>query len=178
MKDRLEVILSGVGGQGLILSGTILGDAAITYENKSAALTSSYGVETRGTFTKSDLIISDRDIYYPEVIKPDIILAMAQIAYNRYASTLKEDTILVYDNTLVTEVIETKAKQYGFPITSMAREIGNVTVANIIACGIIVRMMNFILPESVIHTLEKSFSHRPKILKSNIIAFNKGFNRV
>lgn len=62
MSKQIEVILSGVGGQGLILCGTLLGEAAALYDGKRATLTSEYGVETRGTFAKSDVIVSDEEI--------------------------------------------------------------------------------------------------------------------
>lgn len=54
MKYKWQLILSGVGGQGLIACGGLIAEAAILYESKYATLSSSYGVETRGTFTKSD----------------------------------------------------------------------------------------------------------------------------
>lgn len=177
MKDRLEIILSGVGGQGLILSGTILGDASIA-DNKNATLSSSYGVETRGTFAKSDLIVSNNDIHYTEVTKPNIVLTMEQVAYDKYASSLDENTVIIYDSSLVSKVIETKAKQYGFPITTIARDLGNVTIANIVAVGIIVKMTELVSEEVIINTFKKYFSKKPKVLELNVKAFNEGLNLI
>ena len=94
-KKTWEIIFSGVGGQGLVSCGNILGEAA-SFDHLNAVMTTTYGVETRGTFSKSDLIISDEDIDYPEALHPDVILALAQVAYQRYAPIAGENTVLIY----------------------------------------------------------------------------------
>lgn len=124
MKDKWEIVFSGVGGQGLILSGTILGETAVMHGKKNAVLTSAYGTETRGTFTKSDVIISKDTIYYPEVIHEDVVLALAQVAYDRYVGNLTEEAVLLYDSDLVSDVKESKAKQIGIPFSRLAQEMG------------------------------------------------------
>jgi len=169
------IILSGVGGQGLITSGSILGEAAVVHESLNASLTSSYGVETRGTFTKSDVIISSEDIYYPEVMDCDIILALAPVAYNKYVSSLSGDTILIYDSSTIEEAQSAGGKQWGYPITDLALEMGSDKVANIIALGIIIRKTGMLRKESVIKVLEDKFSGKDKVLALNIKAFKKGF---
>jgi len=174
VKERWEIILSGVGGQGLIAAGTVLGEAATIYENKNATLTSSYGVETRGTFSKSDVIISSDDIYFPEVMDADLILTLAPVAYNRYVKDFNEKPILIYDSDIITEPYEGRANQFGYPVTSLAREIGNVAVANTIAMGIIVKKTGVLKEESVIKALEDNFGSKPKILDLNLKAFRKG----
>lgn len=174
MKDRYEIILSGIGGQGLVLCGNIIGEAAAIYEGKNASMTVSHGVETRGTFSKSDVIVSDKEIYYPQVLKEDLILALAQVAYDKYVSTIKEDAILIYDSGMVTETKKSKAKQYGYPLSEIAKELGNIAVANIIAIGIIVKMTGLVKKESVIKVIEDRFAGREKIIELNKNAFMKG----
>ena len=178
MKDKYQIVLCGVGGQGLISCGGIIAEAAIVYENKFATLSSSYGVETRGTFTKSDIIISNKEIYYPEVIKEDIVLSLAQVAYDRYVSKVDSEACLIYDNSLVTEVKESKAKQYGFPFTDLARDQGSITSANIMALGAVTKLTGILKEESVLMAIENIYHDKPKILKLNIEAFNKGLQIV
>ena len=122
MKSKWEVILSGVGGQGLISCGSLMAEAAIIFEDRYATLSSSYGVETRGTFTKSDIIISDREIFYPEVLHADVIVSLAQVAYDKYVSSIDENSILIYDSGMINQVKESKAKQFGYPFTNLARD--------------------------------------------------------
>ena len=174
MKNKWQVILSGVGGQGLIACGSLMAQAAILYEDKYATLSSSYGVETRGTFTKSDIIISDKEIYYTEVIKEDIVLSLAQVAYDRYVSKIGDESCLIYDDSIIKEIKESKAKQVGFPFTDIARDLGNVAVANIIALGVIVKLTGILKEESVISAISDVFKENPKAMELNLKAFRKG----
>ena len=80
IEDEKEIVLSGVGGQGVVSVGEVMGLAASLYEeNLNAAMSASYGSEARGTFTKTDVIISDGEIGYPNVASPDIILCLARL---------------------------------------------------------------------------------------------------
>jgi 2-oxoglutarate ferredoxin oxidoreductase subunit gamma len=178
MKNKWQVILSGVGGQGLIACGSLMAEAAILYEDKYATLSSSHGVETRGTFSKSDVVISDSLIYYPEVIREDIVLSLAQVAYERYVSKADSDVYLIYDSSMITEVKESKAKQIGFPFTDIARGMGNVAVANIIALGVIIKLTDILKEESIICAIEGVFKEKPKIMELNVKALRKGIELV
>lgn len=174
LKNKYQIVLSGVGGQGLISCGSIIAEAAIVHENKFATLSSSYGVETRGTFTKSDIIISDREIYYPEVVKEDIVLSLAQVAYDRYVSKVGPEAFLIYDSDLVASVKESEAKQYGFPFTDVARELGSVTAANVVALGAIIRLTGILKEKSVLGAIEEIYRDKPQVMKLNAAAFDKG----
>lgn len=178
MKNRHQIILSGVGGQGLISCGCLIAEAAIVCEDMYATLSSSYGVETRGTFAKSDIIISDREIYYPEVIKEDMVLSLAQVAYDRYVSKLESEALLFYDSGMVSSRRESKAEQFGFAFTDMARELGSVTAANIIALGAIAGLTRILKPESVLKAIENTYREKPKVMEQNIRAFQKGLELV
>lgn len=175
MKSKYEIILSGIGGQGLILCGSILGEAAAVYEKLNASLTSSYGIESRGTFTKSDVIISKGEIFYPEVLNPDIVLTLAPVAYNKYISDLNEDTMLLYDSDSILDIKDSRAKQYGYPITSLAKELGSEKVANIIAIGIIIKKTGVLDKESILKVFRDKFAGKEKIQRLNIQAFEKGY---
>ena len=95
---KIQIVLSGVGGQGLISNGEIMGQAASIFEEGLfATMTAAYGSETRGTFTKTDVIISDQPIGYPNVDEPDVILCLAQVAYDRYVDKFHDNTKIFYD---------------------------------------------------------------------------------
>lgn len=136
----MEFRLSGSGGQGLILAGIILAEAAIG-DGKEAVQSQSYGPEARGGSSKSEVIISDKTIYYPKVEKPDFLLAMTQEALAKYSVDLNQDSILVVDSTFVKEVLAQFKKVYSIPITQMAKEeLGRDLFANIIALGIVAKL--------------------------------------
>ncbi|MGI6605362.1 MAG: 2-oxoacid:acceptor oxidoreductase family protein [bacterium] len=136
---RTELLLSGSGGQGLILAGIILAEAAAVYDDTNAIHNQSYGPEARGGAAKSEVIISDEDIDFPEISNPDILLAMTQLAADKYAGSIKPGGTLIIDPTFVKSVPETKAaKVISVPLTQVARdEVGRDMVANIVAVGAI-----------------------------------------
>lgn len=99
---RSEIVLSGAGGQGLILAGAILAEAAGIYEEKEVIQTQAYGIQARGGASQSTVIISDNRIKYPEVRTPDILLCLSEEAYQRYSGTLRSGGLLFIDQDLVT----------------------------------------------------------------------------
>lgn len=131
-----QISLSGTGGQGLILAGIILAEAAIL-DGKQTIQTQSYGPEARGGASKSEVLISEHELDYPKATSADILLAMSQEACNKYIGLLKkEGGKLIVDTTLVKTLPEVNAQTLALPITHIARnEIGNVMVANIVALG-------------------------------------------
>jgi 2-oxoglutarate ferredoxin oxidoreductase subunit gamma len=134
MATRYEICLSGSGGQGLILAGIILAEAAGIYEGKYVAQTQSYGPEARGGASKAEVVISDEEIDYPMATRLDLLLAMNQKSSDSFYFDLKPEGTLVVDSTFVTQIPTTKAIR--IPFTQLARkELGREMVANIIALG-------------------------------------------
>lgn len=136
----IEFRLSGSGGQGLILAGIILAEAAIG-DGKEAVQSQSYGPEARGGSSKSEVIVSDKPIYFPKVLSPDFLLAMTSEALSKYGSDLKKKGILVIDSTYVKEVPATFKEIYSVPITQIAKEqLGRDLFANIVALGVLAKL--------------------------------------
>jgi len=173
MKSTWQIIFGGVGGQGLVTCGTILGEAASIFEGRNAVMTTSYGVETRGTFTKSDLIISTEEIDFPEVLKPDVILALADVAYEKYVREAEQGTILIYDEKGI-EPKPSKAAQYGFPIAETAENMQNIASANILSLGILLGKTGLLKKESVIQAIEKIFAGKPQAIEKDKRIFERG----
>lgn len=150
MSYRYEIRLSGEGGQGLVLAGKILAEAAAIYDEKNATQSQSYGPEARGGASRSEVIISDEDIDYPKAINIDLLLALTQESCNKYSKDLKSDGILLVDSDSVTECPQGKFKIYRVPIIESARtKIGRVVVANIVALGIIVELTKIVSYDAI-----------------------------
>lgn len=141
---RFEIRLAGEGGQGMILAGLILAEAATIYDGKNAVQTQSYGPEARGGASRSEVVISNGDIDFPEVILADFLLAMSQEACDKYFRQTKPDSTLLVDSTRVARVPTTRALRV--PITEIAEQItgGRRITANIVALGLIVGLTNVI----------------------------------
>jgi 2-oxoglutarate ferredoxin oxidoreductase subunit gamma len=174
MRNKWEIIFSGVGGQGLLLNGNLLGAAAAIHEQRQAVMTAAYGTESRGTFTKSDLIISEDYIDFPEVLEADIVVALAQVAYDRYVKTMKEGSILLYNSNQVKES-PSKARQVGLAFEDIALEAGNKAALNIASLGAAVGLTECCKTESVKKAIKERFAGRQNLIDVNIKAFDLGF---
>ena len=146
----LELRLSGTGGQGLILAGIILAEAAIL-DNKMAIQSQSYGPEARGGSSKSEVIIDTKPIHYPKIVTPNLVLAMSQESCNKYTTDLPESGILVTDKLFVSKLPDKKfSKIYELPITTTAKDVlGKALFSNIIALGAIVKITDCVSLKSL-----------------------------
>ncbi|MCP4634265.1 MAG: 2-oxoacid:ferredoxin oxidoreductase subunit gamma [candidate division Zixibacteria bacterium] len=132
--ERLEIRLSGSGGQGLIFAGIILAEAAGIYGGKNVAQTQSYGPEARGGASRSDVVISDEIISYPKTMKLDVLLALTQEACDQYYPALKENGVLIVDSSMVRQLPNDKA--YSLPFTQIAKDVAKTpVVANVVSLG-------------------------------------------
>ena len=172
--ERCEVRLAGEGGQGLILAGLILAEAAAVYDGKNAVQTQSYGPEARGGASKSEVIISDGQIDYPKVTSADLLLCMSQEACDRYSGELKDHGIIVADSVNVVRVPATKV--YMVPITSLAEEAtGRRITANIVALGVIVGLSGVVSRQAVEAAVKGRAPRGTEAL--NLKALDAGLNR-
>ncbi|MDY6029228.1 MAG: 2-oxoacid:acceptor oxidoreductase family protein [Acidaminococcaceae bacterium] len=147
---RYELRLSGTGGQGLILAGIILAEAALL-DGKAAIQSQSYGPEARGGSSKAEVIISEDEIHFPKVTAPKLLLAMSQEAADKYSKDLLEDSIVVTDSLFVNKVPAGAAEIYQLPITITAKEeLGKALFANIIALGAIQKISNIVTYDSLL----------------------------
>jgi 2-oxoglutarate ferredoxin oxidoreductase subunit gamma len=155
MKERYEVILAGSGGQGLVVSGIMLAEAAIL-EEKNVAQTVSYGIATRGGFSMAGVIIDRDEIIFQEVQNADVVLALTEEAMEKFRGLSSQGASIFYDTTLM------KASPgenfYGHPFTDMASRMGHVGMANIIALGCMARMKGMVRTESLAEVIRKRFS--------------------
>ncbi|RLE48763.1 MAG: 2-oxoacid:ferredoxin oxidoreductase subunit gamma [Candidatus Methanomethylicota archaeon] len=172
MKLRVEIRICGLGGQGVILAGELLGLAAVL-EGKYATQTRSYGSEARGSACKSDVVISDEAVRYPLIEKCDIMIAMSQPSINIYAKTLKKNGILIFDSDLVKKVPKeiASAKLYGVKATRIAEEKYARIVANLIMLGFTAELTGIVSVKS----LEEAVKSRiRRMVDLNIAALREG----
>lgn len=173
MSFRTEIRLSGEGGQGLVLAGKVLAEAAAIYDDKNATQSQSYGPEARGGASRSEVIISDDEIDYPKAVNLDLLLALTQESCTRYWKDLKDDGILLVDSEAVTDIPEGPFQVYKVPIIQIAeQEVGRALVANIVALGIITGLAKVVSEEAVESAI---LARVPKGTEElNITAFKAG----
>ncbi len=154
MSFRYEHRLIGEGGQGLVLAGKILAEAAAVYDDHNATQSQSYGPEARGGASRSEVIISDSEIDYPKTENLDLLLALTQEAFDKYHKDLRPGGYLIIDSDAVTRVPAQDWRVVRVPLVRLAREkLGKAIVANIVALGVIVRLSKVVSEEAAEHAI-------------------------
>ena len=145
---RCEIRLAGEGGQGMILAGIILAEAAAIYDGKNVVQTQDYGPEARGGASKAEVVIGEGEIDYPKVISADVLVAMSQEACDKYYSSVKKGGLLIVDEEKVGRVPTTHAIKV--PITRLAVEAtGKIITANVVALGLLVGLTAVVSCEAI-----------------------------
>ena len=175
MKGKQEIRLAGFGGQGIVLSGHILGKAATLFERRNAVFTQSYGPEARGGSCSADVVISEGTIHYPKVARPNVLVLMSQGALNTYGELIADDGVMIIDQDLVSLGEGSQnVRVYRVPLTRIAEELGRAIVANIVMLGALAALGGVVTYESLKESVVSSIPAGTEEL--NLAAFNKGFD--
>jgi 2-oxoglutarate ferredoxin oxidoreductase subunit gamma len=171
--SRTEILIGGVGGQGVVLSGILLGTAATLFEGKKAVQTQSYSSELRGGSTRAEVIISEEPVTDPQVRKPDILITLAEDALSKYIHRIKPKGLLVIDSDLVKGAKPGDYEILAIPATSIAdKEMGNIVVANLIILGALLKKTDLLSVEAMEKAIEVSVPK--KAITLNLSAFRRG----
>ena len=170
---KAEVLLAGLGGQGIQVAGDILAQSC-ALEGKKASILPSYGAEARGTLTSSEVVISEETITYPGVLEPDLFVAFSQEAYDHSLPTLQSTTKVIYDPASVVPATgdESEAKQYPIPAMETAKGLGNEKAANMVMLGALTAFSELISSSALEKILEKGPKRRREL---SVKAMDKGF---
>ncbi len=171
--NQTEIIVTGFGGQGIILAGRILGKSASLGDKKESTFVQAYGPESRGGACNAQVIISDKPINYPYVTQPHILVAMSQAGFDKFASDLTAAAILLIDQDLV-RPDNAPCDHFAIPASRMAENMGNIMMANIIMLGFCTAITQAVSKKAAETTIAGSV---PKGTEDrNVEAFNKGFD--
>lgn len=171
---RIEIRLSGFGGQGIILAAYILGKAASLYDHKHATMTQNYGPESRGGACSGQVIISDAPVSYPHLTKPNLVVAMSQEAYTEHCADLIDGGLLLIDENLVkTDGGVSHVRLYRIPATRIAEEMGRKMVANIVMLGFLAALDHAVSPDALRRAVRESVPQGTEDF--NLQAFERGY---
>lgn len=176
MNAKTEIKLSGVGGQGVVLAGTIIGCAASVYDRKNAVQTKEYGSELRGGDVSTGVIVSTEKIIFPSVTDPDVLVALAQQACDAHLRSLKPGGILITDSGLVTVdegALPEGARHYSAPFNATADSaFGSNGVLNMIMLGFFAAAIGAVSIEGIRQAV--AYLVPPRTRKQNLEAVEKG----
>ncbi|MCL5265363.1 MAG: 2-oxoacid:acceptor oxidoreductase family protein [Chloroflexi bacterium] len=172
MTRRWEIELAGRGGQGLAVAGLILAEAAGVYEGKEVALTEVHGIASRGGPSRSEVIISDEEIDFPAVTRPDVLLAMTQKDCDIYSPSLREGGVLIVDDTVSLVPILKSCGTYRLPLLRAAREeLRSPISVNIVALGALAALAPVVSREALAKAI---VARMPRTAEMNLRALEAG----
>jgi len=154
MSNHSEIILAGTGGQGLILSGIILAEAAIL-EGKNVVQTQSYGIASRGGLSLAEVIVDEDEIIFQQVRAPNCVLALSEEAAKKYEAWAARGVPVLYDSTLATT--RSGENFIGRDFTRRASHLGNAGSVNILALAAVAAFTRVVKIASLESLLRKRF---------------------
>jgi len=168
-----QVVITGFGGQGIVLTGNILGKAATIFDGRHATMTQNYGPEARGGSCSSQVIVSETDIAFPYVEHPQVLVCMSQEGYEKNAPSLSPGGMIVWDSDLVrVGELDPSWRQLQVPATRIAEELGNKMMANIVMLGFLSAVTDLVGVDSLRQAMLASVP--PKTKETNEKAFDRG----
>ncbi len=164
---RYEVRVAGSGGQGIVLAGIMLAEAAIL-DGRYVAQSQNYGPEARGGNSISEVIVSDGEIDYPQAVKLDLLVALTQEACVRNLPSMKEDGLVIADSYLVRWVPWDRVAR--LPFQQIARDVGETRAINMAALGAVAALCPIVSADALIKVMAK------RLPSSKVEANRKAFN--
>jgi 2-oxoglutarate ferredoxin oxidoreductase subunit gamma len=173
--QQTEIRIAGFGGQGVILSATVIGKAACIFQQGYATMTQSFGPEARGGSSSAQVILSPEPILYPYITQPDILVVMSQEAFGRFTPQLKPGGILIVEQEMVqmSGELPEGVRVYAVPATRLAEEMGRKMVLNIVMTGFFGAVTHLVDPDALRQAVGDSVP--PAMRELNLKAFDKGF---
>jgi 2-oxoglutarate ferredoxin oxidoreductase subunit gamma len=163
-----RIIIAGAGGQGIMLLGKVLAEAAMR-EAKFVTWLPAYGAEVRGGTAYCMVIISDTEISSPYITQADTLIIMNAPSLKRFKQRIKNRGLCFINSSLVSQDIDAKSHTLKYPFTDIAAKLGNIRVANMVALGCLVGHKDIVKPESILRVISEIAPPD----KNNLIEINK-----
>lgn len=171
--EATEIRITGFGGQGVVLSGYIIGRAVSIDAGHHATMIQSFGPEARGSACSTTLVLSEKEILYPYIRRPDVLVAMSAEGYDKYRDELREDGILIYEKDLVRPRFKKEQRAYGITSTRLAEGLGRALVQNIVMVGFFAAVTRLVAKDQMREAVRSSVPAGTEEL--NLEAFEAGW---
>ncbi len=171
---QTEVMFAGFGGQGILLSGKILAEAAMD-KDLEVAWVPSYGPEMRGGTAYCTVVISDKPIGSPIIRNPMHLVAMNRPSLEKFAAAVKPGGVVLVNSSLIAVTSERDdVDELRVPVTEIAKGLGNPRAANIVALGAFVARSRILDFEVIQAAVRKEFEKKKHFIEMNLAALEEG----
>ncbi len=173
-KQEEKILVAGSGGQGVMLLGKIIAQAAVL-EDKKVTYLRSYGAAMRGGTANCWVKVSNKEIATPVFEKSTVSVILNNPSFEKFKTKSDSKGCLIVNSSVVNTDAFKKRGVFlkRIPLNSMATEVGNIKVANVIALGYLLKIKPFIKLSSVVSAMEKLFEKSKKTLDPKVLEQNK-----
>jgi len=172
---REEIIIAGSGGQGIMLLGKVLAEAAMR-DGKYVTWLPSYGAEVRGGTANCTVVVSDEPIGSPYVDRADTAIIMNEPSRQKFERRLKKGGLLIVNSTLAKHDKDSSILK-GRPFTDIASKLGNIKTANIVALGFFIACKRIVSQESILAAIrDMAPEGKLDLIEINSLALKEGVN--
>jgi 2-oxoglutarate ferredoxin oxidoreductase subunit gamma len=171
-----EIVIAGFGGQGIILAGKLLAQAAMR-AGLEVTYMPSYGAEVRGGTANCMVIVSNRPIACPIVSAPNSLVICNKASLSKFAPRLRPGGLLVFNNSLIPSVHSVPAgvEVVAVPAEEIAIEAGSPRSANMVMLGAYLGKRGYLSPEQAGESLPDILAQRHhKTIPMNTEALRRG----
>lgn len=170
-----EMICSGFGGQGVLVMGLILANAAME-QDRNILWYPSYGTEMRGGTANCTLKISDEEIASPKAEELDILFAMNEASLKKFEGTVKPGGHIFVNSSVVTsgKKYRSDVNIHMIPATDIANGLGNPRGANIVIIGALGKATDIFDYDYLREAIDRFFLKKGKVNPKNALCFDKG----
>lgn len=171
-----SVLIAGFGGQGILLAGEVLANA-LMLDDKNVTWYPSYGAEMRGGTVNCEIVTSTETVSSVNKKHADFVIALNQLSFDKFLPMLKKGGSIIANSSLVKEIKSRTDINYFFaPITTLANELGEIKISNIISLGLLAKVSKLTSVDSLHKAIEMVLpEHRKNLLPINLKALETGF---
>jgi 2-oxoglutarate ferredoxin oxidoreductase subunit gamma len=174
-----SVIIAGFGGQGIIVAGKLLAQAAMN-AGREVTFIPAYGAEVRGGTSNCTVVIADEPIACPVVGNPDTLIAMNNASLNKFGSAVKAGGLIIYNSSLINPPqadrrVDKTIDVLAVPVDQIAIELGSPRSANMVAIGAYLGRTGLLSIETAAQSIAEVLSERyHKTIPVNTEALRRG----
>jgi len=171
-----RIIIAGAGGQGVMLLGKVLAEAAMR-ENKFVTWLPSYGAEVRGGTAHCMVVVSDKEIGSPYIDKADTLIIMNKPSLTKFENRVGPGGLSIINSSLAGEALDKAGTLVKQPFTDVAEKLGNVKTTNMVALGCYIGHKKIIDPTTIKKVImDIAPKDKQSLVEINQQAFSAGLN--
>lgn len=173
---HMDCFIAGFGGQGILLMGKILAQAAMS-EGLQTTFLPSYGPEMRGGTANCSVVMADALIASPVVDTMDVLVVLNQQSYDKFLPRVRAGGLLLVNASLVQPhaAQDPSLRLAGGRLTDIAGELGDVRFSSMVALGCFVRATAVVPLAAVAQQMRELTAKRPELQEANEHALQRGY---